>query len=121
MLAAALAQRGIERIVATDQDPRALSCARENLARLDVADKVEVVQADLFPAGRAPLVVCNPPWLPARPSSPIEYAVYDPDSRMLRGFWPAWPPPGARRRRLADPVRPGRAPGLRPRAQLLEG
>jgi methylase of polypeptide subunit release factors len=31
-------------------------------------------------------VVCNPPWLPAQPSSPIEYAVYDPDSRMLRGF-----------------------------------
>ena len=24
--------------------------------------------------------------MPARPSSPIEYAVYDPDSRMLRGF-----------------------------------
>jgi methylase of polypeptide subunit release factors len=30
--------------------------------------------------------VCNPPWLPARPSSPIERAVYDPDSAMLRGF-----------------------------------
>jgi methylase of polypeptide subunit release factors len=45
-----------------------------------------VVQADLFPAGRAPLVVCNPPWLPAQPSSSIESAVYDPDSRMLLGF-----------------------------------
>ncbi|HAJ13731.1 MAG TPA: methyltransferase, partial [Comamonadaceae bacterium] len=43
-------------------------------------------QADLFPAGRAPLVVCNPPWVPARPSSPIEHAVYDEGSRMLRGF-----------------------------------
>jgi hypothetical protein len=30
--------------------------------------------------------VCNPPWLPARPSSPLEYAIYDEDSRMLRGF-----------------------------------
>jgi methylase of polypeptide subunit release factors len=45
-----------------------------------------VVQADLFPEGRAPLVLCNPPWVPARPSSPLEHAVYDPDSRMLRGF-----------------------------------
>jgi len=45
-----------------------------------------VVEADLFPPGRASLVVCNPPWLPARPSSPIENAVYDPDSRMLKGF-----------------------------------
>jgi hypothetical protein len=24
--------------------------------------------------------------VPAQPSSPVEYAVYDPDSRMLRGF-----------------------------------
>ena len=121
VLAAVLAQRGIERIVATDQDPRALSCARENLARLDLAGKVEVVQADLFPAGRAPLVVCNPPWLPARPSSPIEYAVYDPDSRMLRGFLAG----------LADHLEPNGEGwlilsdlaehlGLRPRAQLLE-
>ena len=121
VLAAVLAQRGVKRIVATDQDPRALSCARENLARLDLIDKVEVVQADLFPAGRAPLVVCNPPWLPARPSSPIEYAVYDPDSRMLRGFLAG----------LADHLEPGGEGwlilsdlaehlGLRPRAQLLE-
>lgn len=86
VLAAVLAQRGVKRIVATDQDPRALTCARENLARLDLSDRVQVVQADLFPPGRAPLIVCNPPWVPARPSSPIEHAVYDPDSRMLRGF-----------------------------------
>jgi methylase of polypeptide subunit release factors len=86
VLSAVLAKRGVDRVIATDQDPRALSCARENLARLDLDGKVELQEADLFPAGRAPLVVCNPPWVPARPSSPIEYAVYDPDSRMLRGF-----------------------------------
>jgi methylase of polypeptide subunit release factors len=86
VLAALLAKRGIKRIVATDQDPRALACARENLARLGLQSQVDVIEADLFPEGRAPLVVCNPPWLPARPSSPIERAVYDPDSRMLRGF-----------------------------------
>lgn len=86
VLAAVLARRGIARIVATDQDPRALACARDNLARLGLTERVKVVQADLFPEGRAPLVVCNPPWIPARPSSPIEHAVYDPDSRMLRGF-----------------------------------
>jgi methylase of polypeptide subunit release factors len=86
VLAALLVRRGVERVVATDQDPRALACARENLARLGLADRVEVVQADLFPEGRAPLVVCNPPWIPARPSSPLEHAVYDPESRMLHGF-----------------------------------
>ena len=86
VLAAVLARRGIQRIVATDQDQRALACARENLARLGLAAQVDVVQADLFPEGRAPLVVCNPPWLPARPSSPLEHAIFDPESRMLRGF-----------------------------------
>lgn len=86
VLAAVLARRGVQRVVATDQDPRALACARDNVARLGLARQVEIVQADLFPEGRAPLVVCNPPWVPARPSAPIEHAVYDPDSRMLRGF-----------------------------------
>ncbi len=86
VLSAVLAKRGVKKIVATDQDPRALACARENLARLGYGNRVEVVQADLFPPGRAPLVVCNPPWLPARPASPIEYAIYDHESRMLLGF-----------------------------------
>jgi methylase of polypeptide subunit release factors len=45
------------------------------------------MQCDLFPADRsADLIVCNPPWLPAKPSSPVEYAVYDYQSQMLRGF-----------------------------------
>lgn len=86
VLAAVLARRGIGRVIATDRDERALACARENLERLGLASRVEVLRADLFPPGRAALVVCNPPWLPARPSSPLEHAVYDPESRMLLGF-----------------------------------
>ena len=86
VLAAVLARRDIRCIVATDQDPRALACARENVERLGLAGRVEIVQADLFPPGRAGLVVCNPPWVPARPSSPLEHGIYDPESRMLRGF-----------------------------------
>jgi len=86
VLAAVLAQRGIQRIIATDMDQRALTCARDNLRQLGYLEQVEVVHADLFPPGQAGLIVCNPPWVPARPSSPLEHAVYDPDSRMLRGF-----------------------------------
>ncbi len=86
VLAAVLARRGIRRVIATDLDPRALACARENIERLGLAGRVDVVAADLFPEGRAALVVCNPPWVPARPSSPLEYGIYDPESRMLRGF-----------------------------------
>ncbi|MBO0850739.1 MAG: class I SAM-dependent methyltransferase, partial [Pseudonocardia sp.] len=88
VLAAVLARRGVERVVATDLDPRAVACASDNVRRLGLADRVEVRLADLFPtgAGRAALVVCNPPWLPARAHTPLDHAVYDPDSRMLRGF-----------------------------------
>ena len=86
VIAAVLARRGVRRVVATDQDARALACARENMMRLGLNDQVDVVRADLFPEGRAPLIVCNPPWIPARPSASIEQAVYDFESRMLRGF-----------------------------------
>lgn len=86
ILAAVLARRGVPRVIATDQDPRALACAAENAGKLGLTANIDVIRADLFPDGRAPLVVCNPPWLPAQPSSPVEYAVYDPESRMLRGF-----------------------------------
>jgi methylase of polypeptide subunit release factors len=81
-----MARSGIAQVVATDQDPRALICAKDNLSRLGVTSQVKLVQANLFPDGQAQLVVCNPPWLPARPSSPIEHAVYDEGSRMLKGF-----------------------------------
>ena len=86
VLSALLVKRGVQRVIATDLDPRALACARENLERLGVLPKIEIVDIDLFPNGLATLIVCNPPWVPARPTSPIEHAVYDEDSKMLKGF-----------------------------------
>ncbi|WP_307808404.1 class I SAM-dependent methyltransferase [Streptomyces oryzae] len=124
VLAAVLARRGVGRVIATDVGERALACARENVQRLGVTGAVEVIRADLFPpgtAGQADLAVCNPPWLPAKPTSVLEQAVYDPDSRMLRGFLAG----------LAGRLAPGGEGwlilsdlaehlGLRPREQLLE-
>ena len=120
VLAAVLARRGVQRIVATENAPRALACAQDNLQRLGLQKQVELQDVDLFPAGQAPLIVCNPPWVPARPSSPIERAVYDEGSRMLRGFLSG----------LAAHLAPGGEGwlvlsdlaehlGLRPREQLL--
>jgi len=86
VLSAVLAHRGVGPITATDLDPRALACAQANLAQLGVSDRVTLLQTNLFPPGQAGLVVCNPPWLPARASSPVEHAVYDEGSRMLRGY-----------------------------------
>ena len=90
VLAAVLARRGVARVIATESDTRALACARDNVSQLGLAGRVEILEANLFPdlptAGRAPLIVCNPPWIPSRPSSPLEHAIYDFESRMLRGF-----------------------------------
>jgi SAM-dependent methyltransferase len=121
VLAAVLARRGIERVVATDLDPRALACARENVRQLGLSERIDVVQADLFPEGRAALIVCNPPWIPARPSSTMENGIYDPESRMLRGFLAALPkhlqPGGEGWLILSDLAE---HLGLRSRVQLLE-
>jgi SAM-dependent methyltransferase len=86
VLAALLARRGVAHVVATDIEPRALACAADNLTRLGLAERVTLLAADGFPAGRAALVVCNPPWLPARPTAPVERGVYDEGGRMLAGF-----------------------------------
>ncbi|MEW2268170.1 methyltransferase, partial [Streptomyces sp. NPDC047868] len=53
---------------------------------LGLAGRIEVTGPALYPEGRADLVVCNPPWLPARPTSTVEQGVYDPDGTMLHGF-----------------------------------
>ncbi|MFC4470230.1 methyltransferase [Streptomyces xiangluensis] len=86
VLAAVLAGRGIDHVVATDSSPRALACARDNVRRLHFTGRIDVVGPGLYPDGRADLVVCNPPWIPARPTSAVEQGVYDPGSSMLRNF-----------------------------------
>lgn len=86
VLSAVLARRGAAQVVGTDMSERALACALDNLQRLGLQNQVQLVQTNLFPEGQAALVVCNPPWLPARPTSLLEQAVYDEGSQMLQGF-----------------------------------
>lgn len=86
VLSIILAMRDVQKIVATDQDERALACAKENITLLGLGSQIDIVKANLFPAGKASLIICNPPWVPARPSSLLEHAVYDPESQMLKGF-----------------------------------
>lgn len=89
VLAAILANRGVAKVIATDNSQRALDCAQKNINQLEMKNAVTVLNADLFPSeddGKADLIVCNPPWLPARPSSVLESAIYDENSKMLKGF-----------------------------------
>lgn len=95
VLAAVLARRGAREVVATDVNPRAVRCARDNVDRLGLVDRVDVVEVDLWPyddddvvgdSRRADVVVCNPPWIPGRPTSALEQGIYDPDSDVLSRF-----------------------------------
>lgn len=86
VIAATLVTRGVKQVIAIDNSHRALVCAAENVQRLNMQSNIQLLEADLFPEGQADLIVCNPPWLPAKANAPIEHAVYDPDSKMLKGF-----------------------------------
>jgi methylase of polypeptide subunit release factors len=86
VLAVVLALRDVQKTIATDLNDRAIACAQDNVNQLGLNAQIEIQKANLFPEGKAALIVCNPPWLPARPSSSLEHAVYDPESQMLKGF-----------------------------------
>ncbi len=121
VLAAMLAKRGVNKIIATDNDPRAVACARENMSRMGLSGIVEVVEADLFPPEKAAVVVFNPPWLPGKPITPLERAVYDPKGRTLRRFLHQLPEhlsPGGEGWLLLSDL--AERLGLRTRAELLD-
>jgi methylase of polypeptide subunit release factors len=88
VIAAILVTRGIKAVIATDNSLRALKCAQDNIEKLNLKSYITLEIANLFPTGhkKADLIVCNPPWLPAKANAPIEHAIYDPNSAMLKGF-----------------------------------
>jgi SAM-dependent methyltransferase len=86
VLAAVLARAGVSRVVATDTSARAVACARDNVDRLGLGARVDVQHRDLFPPGRADLVVANPPWVPGDPHSDLDRGVFDPAGRVLDRF-----------------------------------
>lgn len=86
VLAALLAKRGVQRVIGTDIQRRAVDCANDNFRRLGLSQIAEARLADMFPDQRAPLIVCNPPWLPGSAPTSLDAAVYDPGSKMLRDF-----------------------------------
>lgn len=87
VLSAILAKRGFKAIVATDTELRAIQCARQNLVMdRSIGARVELLETEEFPPGKADLIVCNPPWLPLRATSRLERAVYDHNDEMLHHF-----------------------------------
>jgi SAM-dependent methyltransferase len=83
VLALLAAKSGAREVIATDIEPRAIRCARENAERLGFANRVRAELRDLFPEGRADLVIANPPWLPGAARTPLDRSVYDPSGDFL--------------------------------------
>jgi len=81
-----LLERGAASATATDRDSRAVACARENAERLGFSKRFTVIEGDLFPPGKADLIVSNPPWIPEPPKNRVDHAVFDEDNRFLLGF-----------------------------------
>jgi len=73
-----VAERPQVRVLATDLSPDALEVARANVSALGLAERVALVQGDLFapvdPAQRFEVIVANPPYVaePAMASLPRE-------------------------------------------------
>ena len=86
VLSAVLAKRGVQRIIGTDIHERAVACANDNFARLGIDGSASAQLGSMFPAGRASLIVCNPPWLPGSAATTLDAAIYDPGSKMLLEF-----------------------------------
>ncbi|MEM8789650.1 MAG: peptide chain release factor N(5)-glutamine methyltransferase [Pseudomonadota bacterium] len=65
--------------VATDASPAALAVAGENAAALDVAARLDLVEADWLRAdlGRFDLIVCNPPYIAAAQIADLDRDVRD--------------------------------------------
>lgn len=81
-----LLERGAASAVGTDLDPRSVACANENAVRLGFKGRFEALERDMYPDGRAELVVANPPWIPEPWKNRLDRAVYDEGHAFLLAF-----------------------------------
>ncbi len=86
VLSFVLLARGAKSARATDLDPRAVACARENAELIGFGKTFTVEERDLFPEGTADLVLFNPPWIPEPPRTRIDRAIFDPKGEVLTRF-----------------------------------
>jgi len=91
---AIVAAASARRVVATDISPEAVRLARRNAEANGVADRVEVLQGDLFEPLRGrrerfDAILFNPPYLEGRPrpGSLLDLALFDPGRALHRRFF----------------------------------
>lgn len=92
---AILAARQGGKVVATDINPLAVSCATENIKINHCQDKVTIYEGNLFDPIRNnekfSLIIFNPPFMRGKPKSLLELAIYDENYRTLSRFFADFP------------------------------
>ena len=83
ILAVAAALLGASRVAATDVDPLAVRIARENVSLNGVADRVDVTESSVPPAGTFDLVVANILADVIRDMTPALFAALVPGGRLI--------------------------------------
>ena len=87
---------GADKVVGTDLNPNAIACAKYNADRLGYPLDVRQVgtgeKADssayaiLEPEERFDVILSNPPWEKGQPQKWSDYALYDPNFKLLRSI-----------------------------------
>ena len=90
ILAILAVRLGAKSVTASDINPKAVSCARENFARSDLGCALsDVVCSDLFDAiqGEFDTVIFNAPRIQGEPKNIYEAAIYDPGYKVISDFF----------------------------------
>lgn len=77
-------------IIATDISPLAVECAKKNVKRLNLENKIEVRQGDLFEPVKGEIfdkIILNPPFIEGKANSFIENSYYDSNYETLTSFF----------------------------------
>lgn len=89
VLAFQMLNSGIEKVEASDLNPAAVHSTKENRDKLGFEDRLSVYESDLFANVKisAPLIVFNPPWLPAKNDAEgLDKAIYFEEGLFERFF-----------------------------------
>lgn len=95
LIAICCLKAGAEKVVATDVNPLAVANAQHNAERFGVLDGLDarLVPLDrptafsvIAPDEKFDLIISNPPWENDRPQTIDDYALYDPNFRLLHSL-----------------------------------
>lgn len=76
------------RVVAIDINPQAVHYAQKNVRLHGLENTVLVLEGNLFsplePGAKFDVILVNPPYFEGTPTTPLEYALFDPGNRFVR-------------------------------------